>query len=232
MNKQKSVSCMKVKWKSMQWVSILLSLWATVSFAEGDASIASIEASANARASLYANEIRQMTAELMTAEKSGQIEAFSAEIQQTMKHDEPIAEHLKKVSQVLVFLSFSMPEKSLHGWLLQCKQSGATPVIRGLIHGSFKGTMITIQRLSQKTGVGMQLDPILFKTFDIQVVPAVVVVKDIPACPANMNCRPVDYDSLYGDVSLDYALEKMRGEASHENETLSRMIRRLRGDVV
>ena len=50
-----------------------------------------------------------------------------------------------------------MPEKSLQAWLLQCKQSGATPVIRGLIHNSFKETMTAIQTLSKKTGIGMQL---------------------------------------------------------------------------
>jgi conjugal transfer pilus assembly protein TrbC len=124
-----------------------------------------------------------------------------------------------------------MPEKSLQAWLLQCKQSGATPVIRGLIHNSFKDTMTVIQTLSKKTGIGMQLDPILFKTFDITEVPAVVYVKDTPACPANMNCKPVNYDSLYGDVSLDYALEKMRGEEQSEDSALNRMILQLRGDL-
>ena len=55
-------------------------------------------------------------------------------------------------------------------------------------------------------------------------------MKDTPACPANMNCRPVDYDKLYGDVSLDYALEKMRGWQS-EDPVLHQMILRLRGDL-
>lgn len=228
MNKQIGMCCSKVKRGSIGLV--WLSLVATLTFADSEGSMISIEANANAHASLYANDIRQITRHVMKSEKEGSIATFSQEIQRTIKQDESITEHLKKVSQVLVFLSFSMPEKSLHGWLLQCKQSGATPVIRGLIHNSFRDTMLTIQRLSQTTGVGMQLDPILFKTFDIQVVPAVVVIKDTPACPANMNCKPVDYDSLYGDVSLDYALEKMRGDDSAEDSTLEGMILRLRGE--
>lgn len=125
---------------------------------------------------------------------------------------EPITTHLKKVNQTLVFLSFSMPERSLTSWLLQCKQSGATPVIRGLIHNSFRETMLQIQKLAQKTGTGLQLDPILFKTFHVRAVPAVVHVKDMPACPANMDCKPVDFDIIYGDVSLDYALDKLQEE--------------------
>jgi conjugal transfer pilus assembly protein TrbC len=123
--------------------------------------------------------------------------------------DEPIAKHLQKVSSVLVFLSFSMPEKSLEAWLLQCKQIGATPVIRGLLNNSFRATMTRIQVLAQKTGMGIQLDPILFKTFNVQYVPAVVYIKDMPECPSNMNCKPVDFDVLYGDVTLDYALDKL-----------------------
>ena len=215
---------MKIQW--MQ--GVLLSLCAFTSFAEN---IAAIEENANRRAALYANEIKQLSETIMKSEKSGALAQMTNEIAQTVKHDEPITTHLEKVSQVLVFLSFSMPEKSLHAWLLQCKTSGATPVIRGLIHNSFKETMQVIQRLSQTTGVGMQLDPILFKTFEITKVPAVVYVKDAPVCPANMNCRPITYDRLYGDVTLDYALEKMLGDDTAD-KTLDAMVHQLRGALV
>lgn len=189
----------------------------------------SIEARAHLRAQTYNDDVRQISTALLKP-TSAQHEMVINEIKN--QHEEPIAIHLKKVSQVLVFLSFSMPEKSLHAWLLQCKQSGATPVIRGLIHNSFRETMVAIQALGKKTGVGLQLDPILFKTFDVQVVPAVVHIRDMPACPANMNCKPVDYDSLYGDVSLDYALEKMRDEDEADNQTLNNMIHRLNGKLL
>jgi conjugal transfer pilus assembly protein TrbC len=199
--------------------------------AEDAAYIASIEWNARNRANAYTKEINQISKLFESTEKAGQISEFSSEMHQALKKEEPITTHLKKVSQVLVFLSFSMSEQSLHAWLLQCKQSGATPVIRGLIHNSFKDTMSAIQSLSKKTGIGMQLDPILFKTFDITAVPAVVYVKDTPQCPANMDCRPVEFDKLYGDVSLDYALENMHGDASLEDPVLKRMILRLRGDL-
>ena len=212
---------MKIQW--MQ--GVLLSLCAFTSFAEN---IAAIEENANRRAALYANEIQQLSETIMKSEKSGEVAQLTNEIAQTVRHDEPITTHLKKVSQVLVFLSFSMPEKSLHAWLLQCKTSGATPVIRGLIHNSFKETMQVIQRLSQTTGVGMQLDPILFKTFEITKVPAVIYVKDAPICSANMNCKPITYDRLYGDVTLDYALEKMLGDGTTD-ATLDAMMHQLRG---
>ena len=90
--------------------------------------------------------------------------------------------------------------------------------------------MVVIQRLAQKTGIGLQLDPILFKTFGVLYVPAVVHVKDTPACPANRSCKPVEFDRLYGDVMLDYALEKL-GEEDSENQILNDMLHRLRGDI-
>lgn len=210
---------------------VALFLCSSSVFAEDEAYIATIELNARNRANAYTKDLKQISNLLVASEKSGQIAEFTGEMSQIIKTQEPIVTHLKKVSQVLVFLSFSMPEKSLQAWLLQCKQSGATPVIRGLIHNSFKDTMTAIQTFSKKTGIGMQLDPILFKTFDVTEVPAVVYVKDTPACPANMNCRPVNYDSLYGDVSLDYALEKMRVDEQSEDPVLDRMILRLRGDL-
>lgn len=206
---------------------VLFSFSVTV-FAADEAYITSIESNARNRANAFNQEIRQISKNLESSEKLGPIVEFT----QAPKTQESIATHLKKVSQVLVFLSFSMPERSLLAWLLQCKQSEATPVIRGLIHNSFKETMIAIKTLSQKTGIGVQLDPILFKTFEIAVVPAVVYVKDIPACPGNMNCKPVDYDKLYGDVSLDYALEKIESKQPMEVSSLHQMILQLRGAQV
>ncbi|WP_392536739.1 type-F conjugative transfer system pilin assembly protein TrbC [Legionella sp. 227] len=211
---------------------VVLFFFSASVLAADEAYIATIESNAKNRANVFTQEVKQINKSLEISKKSNQIIEFSHEMSQASKAQEPIATHLKKVSQVLVFLSFSMPERSLQAWLLQCKQSGATPVIRGLIHNSFKETMTAIQTLSQKTGIGMQLDPILFKMFEVTAVPAVVYVKDMPLCPANMDCKPVDYDKLYGDVSLDYALEKIDGEQSMEVPSLNQMILRLRGEQV
>lgn len=139
---------------------------------------------------------------------------YENDIQQIIANNtsESVETHLQKVSEVLVFLSFSMPEKSLEDWLRQCKKTNATPVIRGLIDNSFQKTMLKLTNLSQKTGTGVQLDPVLFKFFDIEQVPAVVVVNEIPKCPQTMQCIPVAFSRMYGNVTLDYALEKMRGE--------------------
>lgn len=199
-------------------------------FAEDSAWIAGIEADALQRAASYSKDVARIEKDMEKARESGQIKVYESELRQSLKTDEPIATHLQKVSQVLVFLSFSMPEKSLHAWLLQCRQSGATPVIRGLVNNSLRDTMVVFQKLAKETDAGVQIDPILFKTFDITQVPAVVHVKAVPSCPRGMDCKPPEYDRIFGDVTLDYALQKMKeGGSRKENSELDAMILRTRG---
>ncbi len=176
---------MRFKEKKMRIILFgFLILLVSVSSAQNEVLIAT--AINNAR--LYTNEVQQ----LANQQKDSQ------------------ALHLKKVSSTLVFLSFSMPEKSLESWLKQCKIYGATPVIRGLINNSFKETIQTIYRLSEKTQMGIQLDPVLFQTFDITQVPAVVSVTSVPDCPKAMDCKSISFDKLYGEVTLDYALARLK----------------------
>lgn len=163
---------------------VFLSILAEVSFAQNEVLIATAIANANR----YTKEIEKIANHPMDTQVS----------------------HLKKVSSTLVFLSFSMPEQSLEAWLKQCKLYGATPVIRGLIHNSFKETMQTIYRLSEKTQMGIQLDPVLFRTFDITQVPAVVSVTSVPDCPKAMDCKPISFNKVYGEVTLDYALARLK----------------------
>ncbi|HGD2626298.1 TPA: type-F conjugative transfer system pilin assembly protein TrbC [Legionella pneumophila] len=195
---------------------------------DGD-DVSQIERQALIQAQKYEKEIQYMSKELTKSQQSQKLTQYTTELKQHINRAENISTHLKKVSSVVVFLSFSMPEQSLKSWLRQCKISGATPVIRGLINNSFKETMVAIKKLSEQSGTGMQLDPILFQTFHIKQVPAVVFAKDIPECPATMDCKPVDYDVVYGDVSLSYALGKINDAQSSDNAQLTAMIHSLEG---
>lgn len=145
-------------------------------FASDEAYIAHIEADTLARADHFSGDINQISRQKSSPQFS-KMTTYIKSVANTMTN-QSMAEHLDKVSHTLVFLSFSMPEKSLLQWLFQCKKAGATPVIRGLIHNSFKDTMNVIATLSKKTGLGLQLDPILFQTFSINEVPAVVFIRE------------------------------------------------------
>lgn len=171
---------------------ICLTCWVSVSQSQEESMmIRALQEQAIANANRYANEVQH--------------------IAQSNLRQESIKEHLQKVGHVLVFLSFSMPEQSLEGWLKQCKQQGATPVIRGLIHNSFKDTLKRVSVLSEKTGMGVQIDPTLFHIFSVTQVPAVVAIKSYHYCPKKARCKEVSFNKIYGDVTLEYALQKMKG---------------------
>ena len=118
-------------------------------------------------------------------------------------------------SNVLIFVSFSMPQKSLKGWMREAEKIHAPVVIRGLVNNSFKATIQKMTELASDNHGGIQIDPTLFKTFNIKQVPAVVVTNS-GNCLPNQSC-PNKYDVVYGDVHLDYALEKV----SRQNDDLS-----------
>jgi type-F conjugative transfer system pilin assembly protein TrbC len=98
---------------------------------------------------------------------------------------------------ILVFISFSMPKESIRGWISQTRKANAAIYIRGLVNNSFKDTIISVKKLVEDQPGGLLIDPTLFKKYSITQVPAVVVTSEN------------DFDVVYGDVTLDYALKKI-----------------------
>lgn len=97
---------------------------------------------------------------------------------------------------MLIFVSFSMPDASLKTLLLQANQRGVRVVIRGLIDNSWKKT----QEKLMAFGENIDIDPKAFEHFGVHVVPTFVRLKK------------GGFDTLQGNVSLDYAVEKFESE--------------------
>lgn len=117
----------------------------------------------------------------------------------------------KEQPAVLVFISFSMPNESVKGWMNDAARIHAPILIRGLVNNSFKDTVQKISTLVQDNRGGVQVDPTAFERFHITQVPAVVVQNT--ECPETQSC--VDkYDVIYGDVKLEYALRKIASQKS------------------
>lgn len=116
----------------------------------------------------------------------------------------------RAVSPVLIFVSFSMPDASLKQWMSVAEQIHAPVVIRGLINHSFKDTIKKMADLTRDNHGGVQLDPTLFRRFQINQVPAVVVWKEANCLPSQ-SCLD-EYDVVYGDVTLAFALQKIVGQ--------------------
>lgn len=119
---------------------------------------------------------------------------FSTE--QTPSHD----------STTLIFVSFSLGEPALMQYAHEAKKAGAALVFRGLLGDSMKATVLKLQKIVQKTQASFLIDPLAFRRFDIQKVPAVVITG-----PAKNH-----FDVVYGLTTLEYALEKMahKGDAA------------------
>jgi type-F conjugative transfer system pilin assembly protein TrbC len=100
---------------------------------------------------------------------------------------------------ILIFVSFSMPKSLLWSYQEQAKLYGARVVIRGLVDNDFKKT---VQAMDLGDGKIMTLDvnPMLFKDYDITKVPSVIIAGDAES-------RQVE-DKFTGTISLTYALEE------------------------
>ena len=89
--------------------------------------------------------------------------------------------------------------------------------------------------IDEKTGrnASVQIDPFLFRQNDVKMVPAIVFSKGVSTIQPelsegledNLN-NPVQSYLLYGDVALDYALEKINTKA--RNERLDRIVKLMR----
>lgn len=110
---------------------------------------------------------------------------------------------------VLVFISFSMPAKTLERLADQAARSQATLVLRGLVDGSLVRTAAQVQQLIGRRQVAVQIDPLAFDRYGISQTPSFVLLREdaqAQPCASGMCVSRDGYAMAAGDVSLDYAL--------------------------
>ena len=115
-------------------------------------------------------------------------------------------------SNIVIFVSLSMPDESLKAYLYDAKKIQASIVIRGLIDNSFKKTFTRVAELVKASGGdGIELNPIWFKQYGITQVPAVVVLADHRPCTAAQSCmQDREFDVITGNIPLASALKQIR----------------------
>lgn len=143
----------------------------------------------------YQQVVAEHTPQQLVTRTEQRIPAAISRVSLSSKDTEKKTQSRKKI---LVFVSFSLPEQSLRQWINDAHKFGANVIIRGLKNNSFKDTAMAMSKLlaEDKAG-GVDLNPIAFQEFKITQVPAVVVVDE----------NSHDYDVVYGNVSLEYALQ-------------------------
>jgi len=130
--------------------------------------------------------------------------------------------------RLLVFVSLSMPKESLRRALADAERAQSAVVMRGLVDGSFKKTLETMQTVMEgRKQSNFQIDPVKFKLFDVQQVPTtVLIVGDIDRAP-NKELSPPKHYAVAGDVSLDYALDAIVRSRPDAEATAAPFIDRL-----
>lgn len=116
----------------------------------------------------------------------------------------------KETNELMVFVSTSMPTASLEKVAAQSRQASAMIVMRGASKGVGPGKWIaSVQAMKPLTDNGGEvfLYPEMFERYGIKRVPAIVVAPDAQGGCSEDACR--EYAVVYGDVSLDYALERL-----------------------
>jgi len=138
----------------------------------------------------------------------------AAELPDTSRHEK------REPTQLLVFISFSMPRESLKATAISVKRAGGTLVLRGLVENSLKKTIAKIQSIFGADYFSvLTIDPVAFKTFDIQAVPAVVVTQH--SRPESENAHSISFDIVRGDAGLIYVLKKIAVEGEQSALALS-----------
>ena len=132
-------------------------------------------------------------------------------------------------SQVLIFLSFSMPDVAIKQWLLQAEKIHAPVLIKGLINNSIKDTVGKINEfVNENSKAGIYIDPVRFKQFNIIKVPAVVLTEKIDPLCVGDSCTQSPFVVVYGNASLNAALEHME-KNSELSELAGQQLELLKG---
>lgn len=112
-------------------------------------------------------------------------------------------------NRLLVFISSSMPKKTIINLMTQAAPLGAVFVIRGLINGSYVNTYKYFYTLKGDNEIGIMINPTLFKALDVDVVPTYALYQsDQDLLSTACNVAP-KYTKVSGEVTVHYALEQL-----------------------
>ena len=158
----------------------------------------------------------------------------------------PSRPHLAADERIYLFISSSVPNTTLRTYIEQIARlhdPNVVVLMRGFIDGMKKmgPTLQFIQGLLEKDpsqglsgglyGVNVEVDPLLFRRYGIDRVPAVVYVPDIeverPGSEGFLaDARVSRWYVFYGDSALIYSLKRINEEA--KSASLAGVIRGLR----
>jgi len=139
-------------------------------------------------------------------------------------------------SQVLIFISSSMPDQTVTRYLNQSRRINASLVLRGFVDDTLLKTKkylhdILVATANPEADSSILIDPTLFNRFSITQVPSIVVTEsEVQPCMKDA-CPPPVHHVVSGDVSLGWALALVGRQIKSEvlKSKLRPMIKTLEG---
>lgn len=121
--------------------------------------------------------------------------------------------------QLLIFVSLSMPEQSLKLWAEQAEKIKGKLLLKGFVDDSLQATIDETLRIFKEPKADFLVHPEAFEKFNIDKVPAVVIAS--PDDCLEDDCPAPAFDVVYGDNSLEDALNKIASSGEHHQKTAS-----------
>lgn len=112
-------------------------------------------------------------------------------------------------NRLIIFISSSMPKKTIVNLMSQASAIGAVFVVRGLIDGSYTKTTKYFYDLKGDNTVGVMINPTLFKAMDVKTVPTFALYQGEQDILTTACSIAPKYSKVSGDVSVHYALEML-----------------------
>ena len=129
---------------------------------------------------------------------------------------------------LLVFVTLALPRASLERLIAQAEQARAVVLLRGLHAKSMRETLKTIEGLRGQHQIRIEIDPESFTRYQISTAPSVVLLLTARSMQCQEGTAPQEsYLKVAGDVSLDYALERMQRLRPTAGPQISPLLARL-----
>lgn len=148
--------------------------------------------------------LAQSKAQSVNADIDSMLSAY-----QSIKSGSQSQGQVKPGGDLLVFISFSMPEHEINTLAKQTKEYGGTLILRGFKDNRLSETKAAALKLNA-SGASWKIHPQLFQTFSINQVPAIVVASDASNQLLANGCAPeTAFASIYGAQSVELSLRKI-----------------------
>lgn len=131
----------------------------------------------------------------------------------------------KGTTDLILFLSFSMPDDELAEYSRQAKEAGAVIVLRGMWQGSVTKTQQKAYQVN-KPIAQWDINPGVFRKFKVDRVPAIILADAKQSQVLEDGCaQPGSYLRVDGTIAVRQALLLMRqqGEGSLAKEAADRL---------